>query len=62
MSIGKSLFFSRDFPISYFSEKSKKIVVMVVSSRLTLLDSASSSDDQPVFSLSLVVRKVYDNQ
>ena len=62
MSIGKSLFLGRDFPISYFSEKSKKIIVMVVSSRLTLLDSASSSDDQPVFSLSLVVRKVYDNQ
>ena len=62
MSIGISLFLGRDFPISYFSEKSKKIVVMVVSSRLTLLYSTSSSDDQPVYSLSLVVRKVYDNQ
>ena len=56
MSIGKSLFLGRDFPISYFSEKSKKIVVMVVSGRLTLLFSVSSSDNELCFSLSVVVR------
>ena len=62
MSIGISLFLGRDFPISYFSEKSKKTVVMVVSGRLTFLDSMSYSDDQPVFSLSLVVIHFSDNQ
>ena len=56
MSIGKSLFFSREFPIFTFLKKGKKIVVMVVGSRLTLLFSVSYSDNELCFSLSLVVR------
>ena len=43
-------------------QKGSKFVVMVVSGRLTILDSASSSDNQPVFSLSLVVIHFSDNQ
>jgi hypothetical protein len=56
MSIGISLFLGREFPIFTFLKKGKKIVVMVVGSRLTFLFSVSSSDNELCFPLSLVVR------
>ena len=52
-----------EFPRSLVkTHLSEKIVVMVVSGRLTLCKSVKSSDDQPVFPLSLVVMHVSDNQ